>query len=121
MYALEKAQANLKLLELERARIVTEGWYLQGCWLVQVKPGGTARTQRQYWQVRSRQQIFDGKTLKHIQSIEVKDYTDAIDRGRRLKQLDRAIRKLQQRIEKLLLITDPLSKFYSISSELIPS
>jgi hypothetical protein len=91
----EKLQTRLALLKIERNRILNEGWYLQYCWLVRVKPGGTARTSRQYWQVRSRQGLFDGKKLKHLQADEVEEYRAAILRGRQLQQIDRQIAKLQ--------------------------
>ncbi|HEY9832807.1 MAG TPA: hypothetical protein V6D26_19800 [Stenomitos sp.] len=102
MYAVEKLQSALDALNTLRSQIVGEGWYLQHCWLVQVKPGGNARTDRKYWQVRSRQPMFDGKTLKHLKPDEVEDYRAAIDRGRQLKQIDRQIEKLQQQHQKLI-------------------
>ena len=101
MYAVKKLQSALDTLNTKRSQIAGEGWYLQHCWLVQVKPGGNARTDRKYWQVRSRQPMFDGKTLKHLKSDEVEDYRVAIARGRQLKQIDRQIEKLQQQLEQL--------------------
>jgi hypothetical protein len=101
MYAVEKLQSALDTLNAKRSQIAGEGWYLQHCWLVQVKPGGNARTDRKYWQVRSRQPMFDGKTLKHLKLDEVEDYKSAIARGRQLKQIDRQIEKLQQQLEQL--------------------
>ena len=95
MNVLGQIQVSVELLNLERNRILSEGWYLQYCWLVRVKPGGTARTARQYWQVRSRKELFDGKKLKHLHGDEVEDYRAAILRGRKLKQIDRQIAKLQ--------------------------
>jgi hypothetical protein len=106
MYAVEKLQSAIGALKAKRSQIAGEGWYLQHCWLVQVKPGGNARTARKYWQVRSRQPMFDGKTLKHLKSDEVENYRVAIDRGRELKQIDRQIEKLQQRLEQLLATTN---------------
>jgi hypothetical protein len=106
MYAVEKLQSALDTLNTKRSQIAGEGWYLQHCWLVQVKPGGNARTDRKYWQVRSRQPMFDGKTLKHLKSDEVEDYRAAIDRGRQLKQIDRQIEKLQQQLEQLTTTTN---------------
>jgi len=106
MYAVEKLQSALDALNTKRSAIAGEGWYLQHCWLVQVKPGGNARTERKYWQVRSRQPMFDGKTLKHLKSDEVENYRVAIARGRQLKQIDRQIEKLQQRFEQLLATTN---------------
>ena len=105
MYAVEKLQSALDALKTKRSQIAGEGWYLQHCWLVQVKPGGNARTDRKYWQVRSRQPMFDGKTLKHLKLDEVEDYRAAIARGRQLKQIDRQIQKLQQRLEQLIATT----------------
>ncbi|HEY9675723.1 MAG TPA: hypothetical protein V6D11_30040 [Waterburya sp.] len=106
MYAVEKLQSALDALNTKRSQIAGEGWYLQHCWLVQVKPGGNARTNRKYWQVRSRQPMFDGKTLKHLKLDEVEDYKSAIARGRQLKQIDRQIKKLQQQLEQLLATTN---------------
>jgi len=107
MHTLEKLQSALDALNTERARIAGEGWYLQNCWLVQVKPGGNARTDRKYWQARSRQAIFDGKMLKHLKPDEVQDYKAAIARGRQLKQIDRQIEKLVQQLEQLSATTEP--------------
>jgi hypothetical protein len=106
MYPPEKLQSALDALNTKRSQIAGEGWYLQHCWLVQVKPGGNARTDRKYWQVRSRQPMFDGKTLKHLKPHEVEDYKAAIDRGRQLKQIDRQIEKLQQQLEQLATTTN---------------
>ena len=106
MYAVEKLQSALDALNTRRTQIAGEGWYLQHCWLVQVKPGGNARTDRKYWQVRSRQPMFEGKTLKHLKPDEVEDYRAAIARGRQLKQIDRQIKKLQQQFEQLTTTSD---------------
>lgn len=106
MNSVEKLQSALDALNSKRSQIAGEGWYLQHCWLVQVKPGGNARTDRKYWQVRSRQPLFDGKTLKHLKPDEVEDYRAAIERGRQLKQIDRQIEKLQQQLEQLIATTD---------------
>jgi hypothetical protein len=99
MSTLEKLQSDLDALNIQRAQVVGAGWSLQHCWLVQVKPGGTAHTDCKYWQVRSRQPIFNDKTLKHLKADEVEDYRAAIERGRQLKQIDRQIEKLQQRLQ----------------------
>ncbi len=101
MHTLKKLQSALDALNTERSRVQSEGWYLQDCWLVQVKPGGTARTNHLYWQLRSRKAIFNGKKLKHLKQNEVDDYKAAIARGRQLKQIDRQIEKHKQRLEQL--------------------
>jgi hypothetical protein len=116
MQTLKKLQSALDNLNRERARIVSEGWYLQHCWLVKVKPGGTARTNHQYWQVRSRQPMFDGKTLKHLKPFEVDDYQAAIVRGRQLKQIDCHIEKLQQQIAKFT-ATSHIKGAFSMSAK----
>ena len=117
MYTLEKLQSALDALNIERAQIAGEGWYLQNCWLVQVKPGGNARTNRKYWQVRSRQLMFDGKTLKHLRADEVEDYRAAINRGRQLKQIDRQIEKLQQRLLALATTTQSKVTFTDVDEQ----
>lgn len=99
METLEELQNRVKTLNLKRSQLMTAGLCLQGCWLVQVKPGGTARTSRRYWQVRSQQPIFDGKRLKHLKEAEVESYRSAIERGRQLKQIDHQIESLQHQIE----------------------
>lgn len=101
MLTLEKIQSDLKTLTAQRAQITEAGWSLQHCWLTQSKPGGTARTDHKYWQVRSRQPLFDGKTVKHLKADEVEDYRAAIERGRQLQQIDRQIKKLQQHLAQL--------------------
>ncbi|SRR5579883_2617783 len=107
MSKLTKLQSSLDVLKTQRAQIAGEGWILQHSWLVQVKPGGTARTDCKYWQVRSRQPLFEGKTLKHLKPEEVEDYRNAITRGRQLKQIDRQIEKLQQQLEQLTATAEP--------------
>jgi hypothetical protein len=101
MLTSEKLKSALDALTAERAQVIAAGWFLQNCWLTQSKPGGTARTNQKYWQVRSRQPLFDGKTLKHLKADEVEDYKAAIERGRQLKQIDRQIVKLQQQLAQL--------------------
>ncbi|WP_416668489.1 hypothetical protein [Egbenema bharatensis] len=98
MDLLKGLQTDLEILQTERSHLIQTGWCLQHCWLVQVKPGGTARTTRTYWQARSRQPIFDGKKLKHLKTDEVETYRAAIERGRQLKQIDAEISKVQQQL-----------------------
>lgn len=108
MNRLEKLRSALSRLQSDRAQL-TQTWYLQNCWVTQSKPGGTARTEHKYWQVRSREPILDGKTAKHLKPDEVEDYRAAIARGRQLKQIDRQIEKLQQQLAKLSVTTGSLS------------
>ncbi|PSB16940.1 hypothetical protein C7B76_10695 [filamentous cyanobacterium CCP2] len=102
MNFLRSLKVDLEILQTERSNLISSGWCLQHCWLVQVKPGGTARTDRSYWQVRSSKALFDGKKLKHLKSDEVEDYQAAIERGRQLKQIDAQISQVQQQFRKAL-------------------
>lgn len=107
MHLQEKLQLTLDALDRERSQIAAEGWYLQHCWLVQVKPGGNARTACKYWQVRSRKALFDGKKLKHLKPDLVEAYKVAIERGRRLDRIERQIEKLK--LQQLAVTTDSLN------------
>lgn len=102
----EKLLLILDSLDREREQVASQGWYLQHCWLVQVKPGGNARTARKYWQVRSRKALFDGKKLKHLKPELVEDYKTAIERGRQLAAIDRQIEKLRLQLQQLAVTTD---------------
>ncbi|KJH71379.1 hypothetical protein [Aliterella atlantica] len=106
MPSLEKLLSIIDTLNQERVQVASQGWYLQHCWLVQVKPGGNARTDRKYWQVRSRKALFDGKKLKHLKPELVEDYKAAIERGRQLAGIDRQIEKLTLQLQQLAVITD---------------
>ena len=116
MHTPEKLQSALDAVKTKRSQIADQGWYLQNCWLVQVKPGGNARTDHKYWQVRSRQPLFDGKNLKHLRADEVEAYKGAIERGRQLKQIDRQIDKLEQQLQQLTTTTDSLTSSSLTSS-----
>lgn len=111
---LKKIQSALEVLIKQRAQILEAGWLLQHCWLTQSQPGGTARTNRKYWQVRSRQPMFNGKTVKHLKTDEVEEYKAAIERGRKLRQVERQIAKLQRKLAQLT-ATESLSDGVSAS------
>lgn len=115
MDRLSQLENQLARLQAERARLLSEGWFLQGCWLVRVKPGGTAKTDRYYWQVRSRQAMFDGKKLKHLKVSEVEEYKAAIERGRQLKQIDRQINLLEQQLQQLSNANKPANQIKNFS------
>ncbi|MEP0925359.1 hypothetical protein [Leptolyngbya sp. ST-U4] len=92
---------NLEALEAERNRISNEGDILFDCWLAPSKPGGTARTGKAHWQLRSRKAQSAGKKSKYIKASEVGQYEAAIDRGKTLRQLDKKIELLRKRIEQI--------------------
>ncbi len=92
---------SLKTLETEKARISGEGNVLLDCWLSESKPGGTARSQKAHWQLRSRKAQFNGKKSKYIKASDVGLYQAAIARGKQLRQLDQQIEALRQRISKI--------------------
>lgn len=95
---------KLKSLEAERSQISSEGDVILDAWLAQSKPSGTARTSKPHWQLRSRKPQFGGKKSKYLKAAEVSQYEAAIARGKQLKELDRQIKTLQQRIEKIELL-----------------
>jgi hypothetical protein len=101
MSKLQDLQQELATLKAERTRISTEGEVLLDCWVAQSSAGGTARTGKRYWQVRSRNPIFDGKKSKYLKASEVAEYEAAIARGKRIKALGKEIEKLQQRLSKV--------------------
>ena len=92
---------TLEDLEAERTRISGEGDVLLDCWLAESKPGGTARSQKAHWQLRSRKAQFNGKKSKYVRAADVEQYEAAIARGKQLRQLDRQIEALHQRIVKI--------------------
>lgn len=92
---------SLKALETEKARINGEGTVLFDCWLAASKPGGTAKTDKAHWQLRSRKPQFTGKKSKYLKVAEIGQYEAVIARGKQLKQLDRQIEALRQRIGKV--------------------
>jgi len=96
MDTLNSLQAELSVLEVERNWIEKQG-YFQGCWVAQYKPGGSARTEKVYWQARSNAPMFGGKKAKHLQPDQVAEYQAQIARGRRLRQINRQIAALQRR------------------------
>jgi hypothetical protein len=101
MIKLQVLKQELATLQAERMRISGEGEVLLDCWVAQSGAGGTARTKKHYWQVRSRNPIFDGKKSKYLKAHEVAEYEAAIARGKRIKALSKEIQKLQQRISKV--------------------
>lgn len=92
---------SLKSLENLRAKIGSEGEVLFDCWLAASVPGGTARTDKAYLQLRSRKAQFDGRKSKYVRASEVGRYEAAIARGKQLKQLTQQIETLQKRLEKI--------------------
>jgi hypothetical protein len=74
---------------------------LLDCWIAQSKPSGTARTEHAHWQLRSRKAQFGGKKSKYLKASEVRQYEEAIARGKELKRLEREIGALQQKVEKI--------------------
>lgn len=95
--ALGRLQSKLSMLKVELAWIEQQG-YLSGCWVARYKPGGTARTDKVYWQVRSTEAMFSGKRAKHLKADEVSEFQAHVVRGRRLKRLRQQIASVETRI-----------------------
>ena len=92
---------HLKTLQAEKARVSNEGTVLVDCWIAISKPGGTARSTNAHWQLRSRKPQFAGKKSKYLKAAEIGEYEAAIARGKQLKQLNKQIESLSQRISRV--------------------
>lgn len=92
---------NLENLKAEKRQLEDQGAVLFECWIAESKPGGTARTKKAHYQLRSRQPQFGGKKSKYLKLDEVGEYRAAITRGKAIRQLEKQIEVLQKRIEQV--------------------
>jgi hypothetical protein len=95
MPKLQDLQQKLAILQAERTMINIEGEVLLDCWVAHSGAGSTARTKNLYWQVRSRNLIFDGKKSKYLKASEVEEYEAAIARAKGIKVPGKEIEQLQ--------------------------
>jgi hypothetical protein len=79
---------NVRQLQRERYRLQQQS-PLQGCWLASYLPRGTARTDKAYYQLRSRGLLPNGKHTQHIPHALVPLYQQRIAAGRALKAVER--------------------------------
>lgn len=88
-------------LQAEVARISGEGRVLMDCWIAQAKPGSK---KNKYPRLKSRKPIFDGKKTEYlsIQGDAIAEAQAAIERGRRVKKLNKGIKTIQERLDKLI-------------------
>lgn len=92
---------NLETLKAEKRQIEDQGIVLFDCWIAESKPGGTARTKKTHYQLRSRKAQFAGKKSKYLKVPEVGEYRAAIARGKAIRQLEKQIAALQRRVERI--------------------
>ncbi|MBE9100266.1 hypothetical protein [Vacuolonema iberomarrocanum] len=92
---------NLETLKTEKQQLEDQGMVLFDCWIAESKPGGTARTKKAHYQLRSRQPLFAGKKSKYLKVDEVGEYQAAIARGKAIRQLEKQIAALQRRVERI--------------------
>lgn len=101
MNELDALRENLKSLQTERTRISAEGDALFNCWLCKSLPAGTAKTKNYHWQLKSSAAQFNGKKSRYIKASEASEVAAAIARGKRLRELEKNIAELQQRLTKI--------------------
>ena len=92
---------NLETLKTEKRQLEDQGMILFDCWIAESKPGGTARTKKAHYQLRSRQPQFAGKKSKYLKVDEVGKYQSAIARGKAIRQLEKQIVVLQKKLERI--------------------
>ncbi len=101
MQKLEDLKAELLSLQVELARIQSEGRVLTDCWIAKAKPGGSKK--HKYPRLKSRKPIFQGKKTEYlsINGSAVAEAEAAIARGRIVKKLNKRIQTLSERISLL--------------------
>ncbi len=87
-------------LQMEVARIGSEGRVLVDCWIAKAKPGAK---KNKYPRLKSRKPIFNGKKTEYlsIQGEAIAEAQTAIDRGKTVKKLNKRIKVLSDRIAAL--------------------
>ncbi|OLP17262.1 hypothetical protein BST81_15700 [Leptolyngbya sp. 'hensonii'] len=98
MLKLEELKTELATLEQELAEIYREGRVLMDCWIAQAKPGSH---KNKYPRLKSRKPIFNGKKTEYlsIQGPALEEAMAAIERGRRVKKLQKRIRELTVKLD----------------------
>jgi hypothetical protein len=97
--SISSLQAELETLQQEAARIRSAGLVLESCWIGTSSPRGTAGKPSQgkdYYELRSRKPIFDGKKSRYVREAEVGEFREAIDSGRQLKVIQSRIERLRE-------------------------
>lgn len=85
---------NLSALKRKKESIEQEG-YLQDCWIEKYRPGGTAKGDNIYCQLRSRKAFSNGKRRRHLKPDEIAVFRRLIENGRKLKRIEREIAWLE--------------------------
>ena len=101
MSKLEDLKTELSSLQVELARIKSEGRVLTDCWIAKAKPGGSKKNK--YPRLKSRKPIFAGKKTEYlsIQGSAVAEAEAAITRGKAVKKLNKCIQSLSERLNQL--------------------
>ena len=88
---------SITSLKNQKGRIEAEG-YLLDCWIGKYRPGGTARGEKLYYQLRSRRPFENGKKSKHLKAEEIPHYRKLIDNGRKLKRILKQLDSLHYKV-----------------------
>lgn len=89
---------TLSALKRERERIQREG-YILNAWISSYQPGGTARGEHTYYHLRSRTSLAHGKYSRHLKEQEVDAVRQQVENGRRWKQVERAIARMERKAQ----------------------
>lgn len=100
MSKLEDLKAELLSLQAQLAKINSEGRVLTDCWITKAKPGSR---KKEYPRLKSRKPIFDGKKTEYlsIHGSAIEEAEAAIERGRKVKKLNKRIQILKEQLNQL--------------------
>ena len=90
-------QPNITALKNQKCRLEEEG-YLLDCWIGKYRPGGTAKGNNVYYQLRSRKPLGNGKKSKHLKTEELPHFRRLIANGRQLRRIERQLKKLHYKL-----------------------
>jgi hypothetical protein len=106
MHSYQALLDEITVLEARRAEIRRQGDVLMDCWIERTAAGGTARGKGnelgRYATLRSRKvELQLGRKFKYIPMAEVAKYEAAIVRGRELRQIEKRLQVLRNRLNKV--------------------
>ena len=92
---------SLEHLQAQKRQLQEQGLVLFDCWIGQSRPGGTAINPSCHYQLRSRKAQFNGKKSRYLKASEVRAFRGAIARGKIIKQLNRQILTIEQKLARI--------------------
>jgi hypothetical protein len=106
MHSYQALLNEIALLESRQVEIAKQGRVLVDCWIERTAAGGTARGKGnelgRYATLRSRKvELQPGRKFKYIPIAEIGSYEEAIARGREQKQVEKRLKILRDRLNKV--------------------